>query len=157
MKTFFNTIGILLFMLVLGLSSCERECHRDECIDESLIRHDVMYKFTYNPVCGCDGKTYNSPGEAKYKHGVTKYTMGPCEVVEETEKCVDPKLIDLKRPIPKIFQPVCGCDGVNYGNPYEAMYRGGVTQYTEGKCNEGQILLSDSIKWIQGPDFDLNK
>ena len=52
------------------------------------------------------------------------------------ETCVDPQLLELGTMVDCItlYEPVCGCDGVTYGNTCEAMYYGGVTSWTEGEC-----------------------
>ncbi|HXH19782.1 MAG TPA: PKD domain-containing protein [Chitinophagales bacterium] len=48
------------------------------CIDTSLIDHNVSCITIYNPVCGCDGVTYPNSCEAKYRAGVTHWTQGTC-------------------------------------------------------------------------------
>ena len=52
------------------------------------------------------------------------------------ETCVDPQLLELGAMVDCItlYEPVCGCDGVTYGNTCEAMYYGGLTSWTEGEC-----------------------
>jgi hypothetical protein len=51
--------------------------------------------------------------------------------------CVDDELLALGATVDclTIYSPVCGCDGVTYGNSCEAMYGGGVTSWTEGECS----------------------
>ena len=50
------------------------------CPDTSLITLITSCGSVYNPVCGCNGVTYNNPCEAFYHHGVTSWTPGACQV-----------------------------------------------------------------------------
>ena len=137
-------------------------CHQDpvivdDCHDPRLIDKNKFYPAVmsangnpsigapecviYQPVCGCDGVTYNSANEATYQYGIKKFTNGPCEQIIIEDECYDPKLVSNK-PITKEYFPVCGCDGITYSNPSDAQNHG-LKSYTKGACYADTIVYND--------------
>ena len=102
------------------------------CVDDDLIDPDMACFEIWAPVCGCDGVIYSNSCYATYVGGVTSFEEGECV----SDPCIDETLIDPYAPCPFIWDPVCACDGVTYGNSCEAEHVGGVLWYTQGECGE---------------------
>ena len=70
---------ILILLVSMGLfCACCGDEPSDPCIDESKIDPTAACIEIYQPVCGCNGETYENYCFAEIA-GVTEWTEGVCE------------------------------------------------------------------------------
>lgn len=76
----YRTIGAgsftLMGLLFLTSCSCTKPDEPGDCVEK--IDPACICTMDYNPVCGCNQKTYSNACMAECS-GIKKYTPGPCK------------------------------------------------------------------------------
>ena len=76
MFKYYRTFFSLFLAIGYTLSACNKT-PVSSCIDPKRIDNEALCTMVYEPVCGCDQKTYSNACHAD-RAGITAYTNGPC-------------------------------------------------------------------------------
>ena len=71
-------IRFSIFIFLSLYLACKKEKQESDCIDPKKIELDKVCLEIYQPVCGCDNKTYSNSCFAAI-NGLNRYTEGGCK------------------------------------------------------------------------------
>jgi len=163
-----NKLGLMLVTLVMltvpilgqfcsDNSMCAETdyCYMQECDPTTgyCMTRPESCNDIWNPVCGCDGRTYSNACYAAMD-GYSFAYLGECETVycwensmcDDTEYCyfadcmMETGTCELRpEDCPDVWDPVCGCDEITYTNECFAALEGMSVDYF-GECGAAPCI-----------------